>query len=276
METFEYIFDNTTNSKVFFLGDIHVGSANHDKKAFQKTIDYIKNTKEPYIVILMGDMIDAINMRDPRFSPAEVSKEFDLRDMKDLPRKQMRAFYNSLKSIQDKVKFCIAGNHEETYIKYNGFDVIDYLCSDLLPGCQKLGFSAIGNIKTVCHKSSKMLRFALTHGTGGGGYREGYPVNHVLDIFKKYDCDIHVMGHVHKLVVEDFDFLTVNKMGNLAGYKKYYCVSGCYMKTYVSGNRNYFEGRKGMLSDIGFIELSIDKKDGKWYYRVDKIKYEGV
>ena len=55
---------------VYFLGDIHEGAANHQAKALSKAIDIIANDSNAYW-IGMGDYIDAINHRDPRFNPLD-------------------------------------------------------------------------------------------------------------------------------------------------------------------------------------------------------------
>ena len=59
---------------VYFLGDIHEGAANHQAKALAKAIDIIANDSNAYW-IGMGDYIDAINHRDPRFNPLEMAQK---------------------------------------------------------------------------------------------------------------------------------------------------------------------------------------------------------
>ena len=59
---------------VYFLGDIHEGAANHQAKALSKAIDIITTDSNAYW-IGMGDYIDAINHRDPRFNPLEMAQK---------------------------------------------------------------------------------------------------------------------------------------------------------------------------------------------------------
>jgi predicted phosphodiesterase len=266
MEVFNYTFEKTTKAKIFLMGDIHEGNINHDEISFKKAINHIKNEKDPYIVIFMGDMTDCINTKDPRFSASEIERKYSIRDLKDLPRKQMKCLYQKVKPIEDKIKFSLIGNHEETYIKHHGFDVYDYFCTDLLPNCQKLGYQAIGNIRINDGSSKKIIKIALTHGSGGGGYREGYPLNNCVDIFNKFDCDINVMAHVHKLLSKCYHYVTISKSNKMITKKKFYGISGCFLKTFVVGTRNYFEGQKGTLSEIGLLEISVQKKEKGWEY----------
>jgi hypothetical protein len=246
---------------VFFVSDNHEGNANHNGKAFRKAVQYIKNQSEdrPVSVILGGDMADCINVGDPRFSPAEVSEKYSLRDLKDLPRKQFQKVYEDLKPIKDLIDCALIGNHEESFIKHNGFDVYDYLCSDLI-GCYKLGFSALVRYKVNAGGSVKSFTGAVSHGTGGGGFREGYPVNHVLDISKKYNVDFNLIGHLHKMTTQSFKYMSMNQVDDIIYETKHYGTSGCFLDTYREGTRGYFEGRKGMLSDIGFLEYKIERR----------------
>lgn len=274
MEVFNFEITGDKAS-IFFIGDIHEGNANHNSIAFNKTITKIKST-ENAIVILMGDLCECINTRDPRFSPTELCREYSLRDLKDLPRKQFQKIFEKLKPIKDKIKGFTIGNHEEAFIKYSGFDVYDYFCTDLMGGtCEKLGKESIGRIRIQSphSKSALNLKIALTHGKGGGGFREGYAFNHCLDTFKKFDADIHVMGHIHKLVAKGFKFLSINNVNRMIKKYKWYCVSGTYLESSVEGNSNYFEGSKGMLSEIGFIEVECYRKNDGWFYECLKHEY---
>lgn len=59
---------------VYFLGDIHEGAANHQAKALKEAINIIATDSDAYW-IGMGDYIDAINHRDPRFNPLEMAQK---------------------------------------------------------------------------------------------------------------------------------------------------------------------------------------------------------
>ena len=242
----------------------------------RKAVKRIKKASEDrkVIVITMGDMCDCINIHDPRFSPAEIDGKYAIKDLKDLPKKQFDYMFSKLEPIKDLIKYTIIGNHEESYVKWNGSDVYGYFNKELLglEPSAKLGYTAMGRILLTNHKKTVTIKLALTHGTGGGGFREGYPLNNCLDIFKKYDCDVHVMGHTHKFVNTAYPFLSMNKVGDRQDRIKWYCCSGCFMDTYVEGNRNYFEGKKGMVSEIGFLELFARESKG-WTYVMRKHQF---
>ena len=186
----------------------------------------------------------------------------------------MKNVANMLGPIKENIDYSIIGNHEEKYVKFNGFDIYDYFCSDLMPNCKKIGGLAVGNINFKYKGSVKSIRTAIMHGTGGGGYREGYPMNNCLDLFRKFRCDLHIMGHVHKLESRMFEYLTTDKNGKIIKTYVYYVIAGCFLETYVVGNKNYFEAKKGTPSDIGFIQYNMERSNGKW--RTNLFKYRWI
>lgn len=278
MENFNITIESRKrNFSVFIISDVHEGNICFHERAFKKAISMIEKSKQTREskVILMGDLVDCITHNDvKRFSPVEISKKYKLKDLKDLPRKQMQYFAEMIKPLKENILFCMVGNHEESYVKYNGFDIYDYFCTDLMK-VEKMGFEAIGNLtfKTISgenNHTSKMLRLALTHGTGGGGFREGYAINHCTDIFKKYRCNIHIMAHLHKLESKTYQSLITSQAGKMIKEYIWYCVNGCFLDSHVPGKKNYFEGRKGHPSDIGLFEIRVDKISNSWNYKVLK------
>jgi hypothetical protein len=260
---------------VFLLGDVHEGNGNHNELAFKQCVKKIKDTAESgrfVRVIGMGDYIDAINIKDPRFSPSEIHEKYGIRELKDLPRKQMKEFYAAMKPIKEYFKQALVGNHEESYIKHGGFDVYDYLCSDLMGGTTKLGYQ--GMVQYTCgehDRNRKNIIFSLTHGCGGGGFREGYATNNLFDVFRKFRSDFYVMGHVHKIESRHMDYSTISRVGKYQADREWYGVSGCFLDTFRVGHRNYFEGNKGELSHIGMLEARIDCENDIWKKDLVKI-----
>jgi len=254
---------DSNHISVFFLGDVHEGNGNHNGESFRRAVREIKRVADSGRTVRcigMGDYIDAINIKDPRFSPSEIHEKYGIRELKDLPRKQMKEFYEAIKPIKQYFKQALVGNHEESYIKHGGFDVYDYLCNDLLGDCSKIGYQGmvVYRCGTASENRRKPVKFALTHGSGGGGFREGYPLNNLMDIFRKFRADFYVMGHVHKLVSHHSDYVTTDHQYNIQYDREWYGTSGCFLDTLRLGHRNYFEGNKGELSHIGMLEATID------------------
>ena len=260
----------SNHCSIFVISDVHEGHANSCDSELKKTVRAIKeiSTEREVVTILNGDMIDSITINDKRFNPVEVNDKYLIRDLKDLPRKQADNLIELLKPIKDTIKFATVGNHEETYISYNHFDIYDYYCNEL--GCEKLGKFALGRIYVRPNKSSNSftLNVGITHGAGGGGKSIAYPLTYTYDKFQNYNVDIGITGHIHKLIAHPESRFGLDSNMNAKEYTKWYCCAGCYLKTHVDGSTNYFEGKGGLLSHIGFIEIRIDRKHNGYKYKV--------
>ena len=245
---------------VFLIGDIHEGAANHDEEAFRAAVELIRRTKkeEPATYCVgMGDYTDCIiGQSDPRWDPIEVAEKYNIHDLKDLPRKQMEYFMRTIEPIRDTFVAYLTGNHEESYTRHHSFDVYGYLCGQN-PDAHKLGY--VGMLRfTVTLKGKPLgsVDFALNHGAGGGGFREGYPVNKCYDVFRNSLADVYAMGHIHKLAAEPDRIKSIDHTGfGLAWRKEWHCLTGCFLRSTVEGSRGYFEHKPGKESDIGMLRV---------------------
>lgn len=271
MEIYEYKIENANQTdpiNIYFLGDIHEGNAAHAGNAFVKAVHMIRDDPNGYWVG-MGDMIDAINHKDPRFDPIEISKRYTMADLKDLPKAQIRRLYQDLYKIEDKCICLLRGNHEETYIKHNSYDPMETLQDLMKPHPKIMGYTGFLRIILQRSKTARIsYDISLSHGTGGGGTTEGYPINIVHRWAKYKIADVHVMGHIHRMGVDRETFSTVGSSGNNMYLQKkavWYGSSGCFLYKDLVGCRPYFSAKAGPESDIGVLRLVINlgktKKD---------------
>ena len=248
----------TNEISIFFLGDIHSGNANHATSEFNQAIKIIKDTPNSY-VFGMGDYADLIGHRDPRFNPSEISPEYTVKDLKNLPVKQMDWFYKKIEPIADKFLGLLYGNHEESFMRHNTFDPIDYLANRM--NVPVLGYTALFRLgiihETDRNRPNYNYIFDLNHGAGGGGYREGYPINKCHDLFRWTSGDVRVMGHIHALVEDDKKFLEYRQGNNLTYRTVWFGVSGCFLHKVCEGTRGYFENKPGPHSGIGMLRFRI-------------------
>ena len=180
---------------MYFLGDIHEGAANFKEDALRRAVDLIAEDADGWLGI--GDYIDAINHRDPRFSPKEINARYSISELDDLPRIQCDNLLKYLAPIKDKCVGLLAGDHEDSYRKYHAFDVVHYLCREL--DCDNLGHKAWVSLQFKYNKNKSIpFKIVAVHGSGGGGMREGYSTNKVYDLFRWDIADVHVMGHLHQ------------------------------------------------------------------------------
>jgi hypothetical protein len=75
------------------------------------------------------------------------------------------------------------------------------------------------------------------------------------------DADVCVAGHIHKLVEDSKKFIHIDKRSKkLKRIRKFWGISGCFLYTYIEGNRNYAEHKGWAESDIGMLKLNIKFK----------------
>jgi UDP-2,3-diacylglucosamine pyrophosphatase LpxH len=275
MEKFKELISNDRLS-IFILSDIHEGNVGHNEKAFKQAISLIEITAKtsPVIVFLNGDIIDCIEMNDPRFNPVEVSDKYKLRDLKDLPRKQADNVIENLLPIKDLIKYAVIGNHEENYIKRHHFDVYDYYCQKL--ECKKLGSLGLGKIILKKSEKTKTIDIGIAHGKGrGGGKTIGYAVNYCKDIFFKFDIDIGICGHIHNLLSAPDIFFGLDKNMNQRKKFRWYVVAGCFFESVVNEATTYVEGRQGNLAPIGCTEIQVRRNGGyEWQTDILERRFE--
>ena len=243
---------------IYFVGDVHEGNVNHAADEFRRAVAIIKDDPHGYW-IGMGDFVDAVVYTDKkRFNPVTIDPEYRVKDLKDLPRKQINNFFEKVKPIKDKCLALLIGNHEETIIKHYHNDIYDMLLRRFKMQPEKMGYVGFFRLKLYTQGQRRFsVLLALNHGDGGGGFREGYPINKLHDVFRAYDADICVMGHVHQLVEDDRKVMTVDQNGNLKKRFRYWGISGSFLKTYNDGTANYFEHKGRWESHIGMLKATI-------------------
>jgi len=236
----------------YYLGDVHEGAANHTAKQFKRAIEIIKSDGDAWIGL--GDYVDAINHNDPRFNPQEIADNYAIKDLEDLPRIQSNRFIENVKPIADKCLGVIYGNHEDSYRQHNTFDVVSYMCQTM--NWENLRHKAWISFNFKRNNKSVPIKAAICHGAGGGGMREGYPINKAYDVFRWDMADIHVMGHLHQMVADRAEYNQFT-MGKMRSDKVWFAVNGCFIAKSTFGNDGYFEQRPGKESGIGIIKQTI-------------------
>jgi hypothetical protein len=252
---------------IIFLGDVHEGAKNMAKEKFQKAKEKIIEIRRDNKVLLvgMGDYIDCINHKDPRFSRAEIEEKYEIQDLKNLPAKQMEYFLDNVRPIIDSFIAWLYGNHEESYVKHNGSDpmsVIEYYYKYKIdaefPILGYDGWIDIGITRNEPNRDRPHFKFSIRvdHGTGGGGFREGYPINKVHDIYRWDIADIYCMGHIHQLATDQAT-KKICEHGKISRIKTLYGCNGCFLYKSKQGSRGYYEGKPGKYSTIGMLDAVI-------------------
>ena len=221
------------------VGDLHKGSPNCNLKYFQKTIQYINDTPNCYM-IGMGDFWDCVIPKDPRFDP---SQEFNLIDdsygkIKDI-----------LEPIKKKILCLLLGNHEYHLVSDGYADLIKRLAREL--GTAYAGFSSFLRLETN-EKPVKRLVFYIHHGWFAGRQR-GSKINNLENLMRDYEADAYLVGHSHDL------FTTRRSRINFNGAKDIvFANTGCFLETATWGTSGYGER-------AGYPPQRLGTAHIKWY-----------
>ncbi len=253
-QTISYNASDYANGHVtYYVGDVHEGAANFNGKAFAEAVRMIATDGDAWIGI--GDYIDAIPYWDKRFNVYEVGEKYAIRDLDDLPKQQCEKFMEAIEPIKDKCIGLLYGNHEDKYCHNASFDVVRHMCNVMeVPNLRHKAWVSYafeyGTTKVI------PVKMVMCHGAGGGGMREGYPINKAYDVFRWDIADVHIMGHIHQMAT---DMTKMNRFeyGTLRQDSTWFAVNGCFMNKATLGNDSYFEQRPGRESSIGMLKQTI-------------------
>ena len=188
------------------MADLHIGDSCSDYKLIMERIEYIKNTPNAYC-ILDGDLMDT----------AIASSIGDTYGANLQPMEQLKQCVKLFEPIKDKILAVLPGNHENRIYKSDGLDITELMCTQLgiadrYSPTTALLFVRFGKaIKHHGRKDSNQLYTSyVTHGSGGGGRREGGKVNRLADLASIVDCDCYVHSHTHLPLVFRESFFRVS------------------------------------------------------------------
>jgi hypothetical protein len=249
------------------LGDLHVGAAAFDKKAFEAKVKEIAADPHSYW-IGMGDYIDAVGHLDPRFDPRDIDPTTKVRDLDDLFAWQANAFLRLVEPIKSKCLGLLTGNHEESVRLHSIQDPARSIAEWM--GVPDLRYAASIRIHVFDKESLKgrgcrYLIIVYCHHGWGGGRTEGSKVNKARDQTSDMapaNADIVMVGHIHSEAVGKKVWLRVTERGPVALVpgERVWVLTGSYRKNWVRGATTYSE-RKGLpMVVIGSPHVEITRK----------------
>lgn len=179
-------------------GDWHIGPLNCNFEGIEKTIDYVKNNKNVFLV-LKGDLIDAISPKDKRYAHC-VMENPKLKTAQQQANKVLEI----LRPVKDKILFVMIGNHE--FKQINEVDWGQYWAD-------ALGVPYGGYIAKFIHldeNNEPRLKMLFVHGYGSVTSQAKDTIQRIANIkagIKRKleatghaDCIYMSMGHMHKLI----------------------------------------------------------------------------
>lgn len=185
------------HANVYTLADLHIGDAHCSEAEVQTRIKEAQ--EDPYgLVILNGDLMNTAL----RNSVSDVYGELLT------PMQQITYLVNLLRPIAGKVIGVTAGNHENRVYRNDGLDTMRLVCREL--GIEDkyapegiLIFLRFGtraqkdqHIKAGRNPRQWYSVYA-THGSAGGGRKEGAKAIRLADMAAMVDADIYVHSHTH-------------------------------------------------------------------------------
>lgn len=244
-------------ASIVIISDLHIGHRSHLKEQFEKAIDEIA-IMNPELVIVNGDLIDGITIKDKRFTPKAMHPDFaDFDNIDDIIIRQCDVAIEYLEQLQRlgiKV-YVLEGNHEESIRKYTSvFSPYNYICNKL--ETQKIGYYGYFDIAF----GNQRYGIVAQHGSGGGGTTAGYPANKVSKLAQTFDCDLYTIGHIHRSSVNDVEKYKYNVETNeRERVRTWLGTTGCFLDTSSIGSDDYFARQATSLSDIGYLVFNVKR-----------------
>jgi hypothetical protein len=252
-------YGNGINYYTFYiLSDLHVGNL-IDEKQLDDDIKEIKNDKTA-LVILGGDLIDAIAIKDKRFDAATIA---DWVSLKDVIGSQIRYLSDKLKPISDKVIFSVPGNHETKAAYLWERDIHGEICRSL----NILEAGALTTFSVVLRQSSKngekggtrTLFGVCHHGVTAGKTEINCTVEPVKMMMDWPNSRIAIASHSHVSGIE----LLRKPFITTSGIDMKDCIAirgGSYLIPYVDGVTSYIESRNIRPAKTGSIRFYYKPK----------------
>ena len=280
MRSLTYYFRRGRNQSLIIhpFGDVHKGSIGCNDKLVHEFVSLIKHDKNRYFV-LMGDIIEAINISDKRFDERQVAPQYH-HVYSNLAGEQADDMIKILKPIQDKCLGAIWGNHEETIrLRYHN-DIHGYICNQLrIPNLTADCFLNLHFQRNTagCHR---VVTIFLAHKVNSGT-TIGAAANATERMARGFQADIYLSGHHHKQfaiadnmclvrknnttpkILKDKGGKLLMSTGDITYRKRLYAGTGSFFGTYpCTYNDNEIKttyGERSLFSpnSLGTIEIQI-------------------
>lgn len=257
---------------LFFVGDIHEGNALVSHHGIAKMVKIIKK-KAANRVVLMGDLADAIEHTDKRYSRTTLDEKTPV------PLLQYQAVVEMLKPLRGRILCALEGNHDYGIAERFGDMVADYVCREL----QTEYGTYMAKLSICAPAGGLMYKVFVTHGGRSITSCADDPIRVRSNLCLRLkrllrhqagDAVIMGMGHAHKLLVQppvaelyltdDADRVRENYTAAEQTGKyihpdlRYYFCSGSFLKGQGDGISGYAERKQYDPTEIGFVVAHIE------------------
>lgn len=246
---------NAGQFKIIAFGDVHYGAKACHLKRFEKNV-LARNADNPNAYFLcMGDALDLIGPKDPRFRPDE---GMGFEDFVDAQIDGFVALFKKHKIPPHRILGMGLGNHEDSIRKFYGTDPVHRMCKAL--ETEHLGYCFALRLKTRVNGACKYPISIMGHHGFAGGRKEGAAVNAYTDWMHRHPGhNIYLFGHnhkkwFHKVPVVEIDFNKREQVDRsvLVGN------TGTYLRTYSKGVVPTYSEKKGFYPvELGHLEIEL-------------------
>ena len=246
--------------KLVLVGDLHLGHAETNEKLVEDVAQRLQ-AKDTYWIDL-GDAIDAITMKDPRFDPASMPDWIGIKELGDLPKAQVARYRHYFGRLGSTCWARLLGNHELTLQKYNERDIYGELNDAIgLPKERALGYSGFVRVRFRKRGGSQnrvldtwTQTLYISHGTGNGKQAGAKALN-LEKLRLGWDADIYAQGHTHtKMVLRKRTVGVAPKKLELVDKH----IIAVNVGAFLDGKRGYPEYKQLYPQELGPVEL--------WFY----------
>ena len=243
------------------IADVHLGAVACDEQAFKQ---YMADSDEYTYFIGIGDLYDAIVVKDPRYQKtSDNSNDKNGKKRDDIVDVQVNKGVEMLMPYREKILGLGYGNHEMSVIRHSGTDMMKRTCRRL--DVPELGYSGLFKLIFRMKKGAgRSVIIRYHHGWGGGSRTQGADLTKFSKDLAYWDADLFLYGHVHKRQDDEVPRLGLRGT-KLIARPKTMVICGTFLKTYLnSSDATYSEVAGYPPTSIGGVNIDITPDTNGW------------
>lgn len=197
MEVISRALPKSGNCSIFLAGDFHYGALTCSRSSIKQMVASVG--KED-LVILMGDLIEAITPDDRRWQTTSLAWQ----DKLYTPEEQAKAIVKDLATLKGRIPVILAGNHE-----WKIFNTVNF--PDQMATALDSTYGSAACVVHFKHQGKTAFRFHLMHGgwTPNSNAKDAVQQDANMRATLKMklqdqmgDCIAHFCGHGHRLLIQ--------------------------------------------------------------------------
>jgi hypothetical protein len=234
------------------ISDIHAGNSGLDKALFRRVVKWCKTYADG--VILGGDYADAIDAKDKRFEWQSLDRTLAT------PDEQYDFVMAELSPLKGKILALIEGNHDYKIKSERGHDYIADMREYLDVDRRAVGAGVFTRLKFVIGegRGTHATKFdVFSHHGATNSRTAGGKLNKLQEMDDIFEADIYTMSHVHDFLASMVPLMEVDKSMNVREKRRYFALTGGFLKGWDKGVSNYVERGLFKPSILGGIYCNI-------------------